>query len=284
MAKVNENQESIEKFIQMYEEGIPNKEIGDYFGIKPNTVCYWAKKLGCKMRGSGKKNKYQNPFENQSPERDYWLGYLFADGHIQRGVIDLYSVDLEVIEAYKNFVKGIGTITTENYIVNSGEIHTIYKYHIYSVDISEWFINEFNVSSTKHHNLNPIVDINWDIIRGYFDGDGSAHKVRGFTLNSSSEVWIQRIWDYIKEELDIEAKINQYLECYKLCVWSKDDLSKLIPKLYQNDTFCLERKKIKFEPFISNDNRKLGELREDWDVNPQPSQPLTKLEGSETND
>ena len=55
-------------------------------------------------------------------------------------------------------------------------------------------------------------------------------------------------------------------------------------KLYQNNTFCLERKKIRFEPFISNDNRKLGELREDCDVNPQPSQPLTKLEGSETND
>ena len=284
MAKINENQESIEKFIQMYDKGIPNKEIGDYFGIKPNTVCYWAKKLGCKMRGSGKKNKYHNPFKQQSPERDYWLGYLFADGHIQRGVIDLYSVDIEVIEAYKNFVQGIGTITTENYTVNSGEIHTIYKYHIYSVDISEWFMNEFSISSTKHHNLDPSIDINWDIIKGYFDGDGSAHKVRGFTLNSSSEVWINRIWNFIKEELDIEAKVNQYLECYKLCIWSKEDLEKFIPKLYQNDTFCLERKKIKFEPFISNDNRKLGELREDCDVNPQPSQPLTKLEGSETND
>ena len=284
MAKVNENQESIKKFIQMYEEGIPNKEIGDYFGIKPNTVCYWAKKLGCKMRGSGKKNKYPNPFEQPSPERDYWLGYLFADGHIQRGLIDLYSVDLEVIEAYKKFVKGIGTITAENYMVNSGEIHTIYKYHIYSVYISEWFMNEFNISSTKHHNLNPTININWDIIRGYFDGDGSAHKVRGFTLNSSSKIWIQRVWNYIKKELDIEAKINQYLECYKLCIWSKDDLIKLIPKLYQSNTFYLKRKKIKFEPFISNDNRKLGELREDCDVNPQPSQPLTKLEGSETND
>lgn len=283
MAKINENQESIEKFIQMYDEGIPNKEIGDYFGIKPNTVCYWAKKLGCKMKGSGKKNKYHNPFEQQSPERDYWLGYLFADGHVQRGVIDLYSVDLEVIEAYKTFVQGIGTITTEDYPVNSGEIHTIYKYHIYSVDISEWFINEFSISSTKHHNLDPSIDINWDIIKGYFDGDGSAHKVRGFTLNSSSEVWINRIWNFIREELGIEAKINQCLECYKLCIWSKEDLTKFIPKLYQNNTFCLERKKIKFEPFISNGNRKLGELREDCDVNPQPSQRLTTLEGSETN-
>lgn len=55
MAKVNETQESINKFIQMYEGDIPNKEIGEYFGIKPNTVCYWAKRLNCKMRGSGRK-------------------------------------------------------------------------------------------------------------------------------------------------------------------------------------------------------------------------------------
>lgn len=150
--------------------------------------------------------------------------------------------------------------------------------------MSEWFMKTFNIHSTKHHDLNPSIDINWDIIRGYFDGDGSAHKVRGFTLNSSSKKWIRRIYKFLKSELNIEAKINQYLECYKLCVWSAKDLSKLIPKLYENDTFCIKRKKIRFEPFISNDNRKLGELREDCDVNPQPSQPLTKLEGSETND
>lgn len=284
MAKVNENQESINKFIQMYENGISNKEIGDYFGIKSNTVCYWAKKLGCTMRGSGRRNKFHNPFKDQSSERDYWLGYIFADGHVHRGVIDLYSVDKEVIDAYQKFINNIGTLTTENYTVKSGEIHTIYKHHIYSVELSEWFMNEFNVDSTKHHNLNPNIELNWDIIRGYFDGDGSAHKIRGFTLNSSSKEWIYRISDFFIDELGIEPKINQYLECYKLCVWSKDELQDLIPKLYENNTFCLERKKIRFEPFISNDNRKLGELREDCDVNPQPSQPLTKLKGSETND
>ena len=74
------------------------------------------------------------------------------------------------------------------------------KHHIYSVELSEWFMNEFNIDSTKHHNLNPSININWDIIRGYFDGDGSAHKIRGFTLNSSSVLWINRLHDFIKEE------------------------------------------------------------------------------------
>ena len=64
MGKVNENEESLALFKQMYEEGIPNKEIGDKFGIKANTVCYWAKKLGLSMRGSGKRNRFDNPFKN----------------------------------------------------------------------------------------------------------------------------------------------------------------------------------------------------------------------------
>jgi len=197
-------------------------------------------------------------------------------------VIDFYSVDKDAIDAYYKFINGIGTITTEDYKVDSGEIHTIYKVHIYSVDLSEWFMNTFNVSSTKHHNLDPDIEINWDIVRGYFDGDGSAHKVRGFTLNSSSKVWIDRLSDFFIDELGIEPKINQYKECYKLCVWSTEELMDLIPKLYCNDTFCLLRKKTKFEPFLSNGVSKQDELLEVCNDNQQPSTPLTKCEGSET--
>lgn len=229
------------------------------------------------------KNKFSNPFLNKSPERDYWLGYIFADGHVQKGVIDLYSIDKDVIDAYYKFIGEIGTITTENYKVQSGDTHTLYKVHIYSTELSEWFMNEFNVTSTKHHNLNPTIELNWDIIRGYFDGDGSAHKVRGFTLNSSSKEWIDRISDFFIDELGIEPKIDQYLECYKLCVWSKEELFDLIPKLYKNNTFCIQRKKMRFEPFLSNEVSKQGELLEACEGNQQPSTPLTKCEGSETN-
>ena len=282
MAKVNESKESIELFTKMYLEGTPNKEIGEIFGIKANTVCYWVKKLGIKMRGSGRKNQFANPFKLQSPERDYWLGYLFADGHVQRGVLELYSVETDVIEAFDKFTGNICKIVHEDYTVNSGEVHTIYRARIFSVDISEWFMKEFNISSTKHHNLDPDIELNWDIIRGYFDGNGSAHKVRGFTLNSSSKVWINRLSDFFINELGIEPKINQYLECYKLCVWDKDELKDLIPKLYEHNTFCIQRKKNRFEPFLSNENRKQGELLEACDGNQQLSIELTIDESSET--
>ena len=53
--------------------------------------------------------------------------------------------------------------------------------------------------------------------------------------------------------------------------------------MYNTNTFYLKYKKDRFEPFISNDDSKQDELLEACDGNQQPSLPLTKEEGSETN-
>ena len=283
MQKFNNTKENLELMKFMYLEGKPLKEIGDYFGIRSNSVCHWVDKLGIPKRGKGKYKKRINVFEKQSHERDYWLGYIFADGHVQRGWLQLYSVEKEVVENFNKFCLNQCTITTEDYTVNSGEIHTIYKANLYSVEITEWFINTFNISSTKHHNLNPNISINWDIFRGYFDGDGSAHIKGGLTINSSSKVWIDSLSSFLLEEVGIIPKINQYKDCYKLCVWKKEELCKIIPKMYDTNVFYLQYKRDRFEPFISNNKSKQDELLEPCDGNQQPSQPLTKLEGSETN-
>lgn len=54
-------------------------------------------------------------------------------------------------------------------------------------------------------------------------------------------------------------------------------------EIFYTILFYLSYKKDRFEPFISNNKSKQDELLEPCDGNQQPSQPLTKLEGSETN-
>lgn len=282
MEKVIWTTENVKKLKELYLEGVPTKEIGDYFGIKSNTVVYHINKLGLPKRGKGKFKKFSNPFENASAERDYWLGYIFADGHVHRGWLQLCSIEKEVVEKFNEFCNNQCTITTENYTTKDGTIKTLYKANLYSVKLTEWFMKTFNITSTKHHNLNPNININWDIFRGYFDGDGSAHIKGGLTINSSSKKWIDRLYSFLLD-VGVEARINQYLECYKLCVWKKEYLNKIIPLMYNTNYFYLKYKKARFEPFISNNNRKSDELLEVCDDNQQPSQPLTKLEGSETN-
>ena len=283
MSKIEWTNEKLDELAGMYLDGTPTKEIGEYFGIKANSVCYWVNKLGLPKRGKGKFKKIENPFEKESHDRDYWLGYIFADGHVHSGWMQLCSIEREVVDEFNKFCKNQCTITSEDYEVSDGSIHTIYKANLYSKKLTEWFMKKFNISSTKHHNLNPSIKLNWDIIRGYFDGDGSSHKKGGLTISSSSKIWIDRLTDFIHTTLNIEPKINQYDKCYKLCIWKKEDLRKIVPCLYYNANFYLKYKKDNFEPFISNDDSKQGELLEACNGNQQPSQPLTKLEGSETN-
>lgn len=267
----------------LYDKGLPYKEIAEKMGLKTKAIQYKVRKLDFPPRGKGKFKKFNNVFLNQTPERDYWLGYIFADGHVHIGWLQLCSVNKEVVDTFKEFCKDQCTITSEEYKVNNGDIHIIYKANIYSKTFTKWFMEYFNIESTKHHTLNPNIEMNWDIFRGYFDGDGSAHIKGGLTINSSSKKWIDTLQKFLENEVNVVPQINQYLECYKLCVWKKEDLKKIIPLMYNTNYFYLKYKKEKFEPFISNDNRKQDELLEPCDGNQQPSQPLTKLEGSETN-
>lgn len=109
----------------------------------------------------------------------------------------------------------------------------------------------YDIPSNKAHTLNPKVKINWNILRGYFDGDGNAHKKGGWTITSCSLPWIEKCQKFLADN-DIRSIINTYKNCYKLNVWAKDDLIKLVPKLYQDDTFKLMYKYERLEPYMGN--------------------------------
>ena len=64
-----------------YLNGMSIKELCIKHSIKNESVIYYyLNKLGVKNRG--KQKPYKNPFIQESPERDYWLGWIFSDGCI----------------------------------------------------------------------------------------------------------------------------------------------------------------------------------------------------------
>lgn len=121
--------------------------------------------------------------------------------------------------------------------------------------MAEWFMKTFNISSKKTHNLDPNIELNWDIVRGNFDGDGWAgdgKKRAGWTITSNSEKWVQRLYDFLKAN-NIYSTINTYADgCQKVCVYRKTELYKLVPLLYSSNTFHLQRKFNRLEPFMGN--------------------------------
>lgn len=235
----------------MYLRNCTYQEMRDALNSKDATINYWVKKLGLPMRGSGRNNVYDNPFLIDSPERDYWLGYLFADGHIGQNRIELSTKEGSVAEAFNNFCGGICKIYKRPYQTKSGEIKTMYRAYIQSINLYKWFIETYKIDSKKHHTLDPDIEINWDILRGYFDGDGSAHIHGGWTITSCSKRWVDRCQKFLSDN-GIRSTINTYKDCYKLSVWTKEGLYKIVPLLYKNNTFHLQYKYDRLEPYMSN--------------------------------
>lgn len=256
--RVQDNSWSIEKqelFKTMYLNNCTYKEMYDALNCKGGTLTYWAHRLNLPMRGSGRKNVYPNRFLENTIESNYWLGYIFADGHInytnRSYTIQLSSEKEYVVTKFKEWYFNIPKITSFNYTLKDGSIKTMYTAYFNSKAIALWFKDFLKIDSKKHHTLNPNIEINWDIIRGFFDGDGTSAK-KHWSLSSCSKQWLERIQEYLKS-FNIEAKLTiGYLDCYKLSVYKKEELSKLIPLMYQNTYYCHEYKYKNVEPYMSN--------------------------------
>lgn len=133
----------------------------------------------------------------------------------------------------------------------------MYHATLISKDLQKWFSDTYNIEGDKRYSLNPTIDINWDILRGHFDGKGNAHRSGGWTITSSSKVWIDKVHDFLSEN-NIYLSINEYKNCYKLNVWRKEESYKLIPKLYNTNTFYLKYKFDRLEPYMSNHTVQIG--------------------------
>lgn len=252
LSKYRWSDDKLKLLKDMYLKNCTYKEMYNALNCKGGTLTYWVKQLNLPMRGRGRNNILINPFLEDSKERDYWLGYLFADGHIGQNSIRLCSKEIDVVSAFNDFCKNQCKIYTRPYITKTGENRVIYHCTLISKDLQKWFSETYGVEGNKKYTLNPTVKLNWDILLGYFDGDGSAHKKGGWGVVSGSKIWIYRIYTFL-ENNGISSIINEYPTYYKLYVWKKKELCKLVPLLYNNfNSFYLKYKFNRLEPYIGN--------------------------------
>ena len=251
--------EQDELFKKMYSANCTYPEIKSAFGIQSSTITWHVHRLGLPMRGSGRNNNYHNRFADRTAESDYWLGYIFADGHItysekeRNGCgVDLFSEKEYVIDKFCQwFGEGVRTYSRK-YKTEEGEIHTLHSARIGSKQIAKWFHEDLGVASNKHHSLNPTIELNWDIIRGYFDGDGSMTRGRGLCFKSCSKAWLERIRKYL-ESYGIKCYLHlSYRDCYGLSVYDRDSLEKMLIYMYSTPYYCHEYKHSNLSDHISS--------------------------------
>lgn len=260
-SRIKDKSWSLEKqdlLTNMYKKNCTYKEMCSVLKCKESTLTYWVHKLKLPMRGSGKNNNYTNRFLENTPESNYWLGYIFADGNIsfskekRRGSIRLSSEKEYVVTKFKEWYFNKPFISKSKYKLKDGTEKFIYHCILNDIKIAEWFHNDLGIDNKKHHTLNPKWEINWDIIRGFFDGDGSSAK-REWQLKSCSKQWLERIQQFIKSyDIDTTLKIS-YLDCWGLFAHKKRDALRIAKLMYENPYYCHNYKYNNYEPYISND-------------------------------
>lgn len=234
----------MEDFIKDYIDGMAIKDIQDKYNMSTGKVYYTLNKLG--VRNRGKLHRYNNPFIVDSPERDYWLGWIFSDGHVGSYNNRVYQVylaclDIDILIKFKNFCGERAKLSKFYYTTPvSKERKEMYKVSIYSKELVNYFKENYNIESNKASSLNPSIQLNWNIMRGLYDGDGSFKK--GVVITSMSEKWINKIKRFYESN-------NLHYTCtydtgYRLGIYRREDIIKVFHHLYDNTDLYLERKRL----------------------------------------
>jgi hypothetical protein len=280
------------KICKLYKEGVKTKDIYSECHCSSNTVSKILDKYGIPKRQIHNTNKDLSKFYNlDSPETQYWLGFICADGNIEYNKnsriykVSLFSKDLEVIN---KFIKYFGK---ENVNTHTRKQNGIYEAYINSKKLCEYFVNELNITPNKSLKLNPNIEFTNNFILGYFDGDGcirnSSEKQIRYECNitSGSLSFLEKI----KEKLDEQGIYSCYYKhsdcnAYKLRIDRKEDSKKFYKWLYKDAVVCLLRKLKNFVALYGNiENKKLGELQELVGESAAKPEPQKALEGSTTN-
>ena len=242
------------------------KEIAEIFGISQSRVADILKRNDAPKQKKSRLNMSKlkldvNYFQNiNSNEKAYWLGYICADGSINRNnnKLNLTSKDEEVIIKFKQDLMSEHKITNSSYF----DKRTNKTYYRYTIQISnELFVKNLNnlgITNLKSDLLEfPNIDEKYYnyFIAGLFDGDGSLsiknNKVR-INLISTLEILIF-IQEYLLNNFNIGKIKMQKVTKNKPNVWKlylyKDAL-KFLDFIYQDNEFkYMKRKYDKYHEF-----------------------------------
>lgn len=188
--------------------------------------------------------------EINSPDKAYWLGFICADGNINKlnNKVSLISKDIEVVEGFKNAIGAEHKISKrEVFDKRTNKTYTGYSIQIGNELFTQNLIN-LGVTSNKTNILEfPNIEEKYYsyFIAGLFDGDGSVYwkgKYKnhlGINLISTQEV-LKFICEYLYVKLNIKPKYSDKVTKNKSNVWRIylfSDAHKFLKFIYQDSNF-----------------------------------------------
>ena len=192
-----------------------------------------------------------------TPEKAYWLGFIFADGNVvytkSTKNLKLTSKDKEILIKFKKFLKSNNPIKIDKRI-------SIRYYIVISSKKIVKDLMKVGVVPNKRYCLKFPKFLKPNLIKyfikGYFDGDGwislqylkPTYTKIMFGICSASYNFIKKLQDRLCEDLNLN-KVKIYYSkshCYSINYGIKKKMKDLYDYFYSNKCPYLKRKKIKF--------------------------------------
>lgn len=244
--------EEIQQAIDMFNEGISITKIAKLLGRDRGSLSNRMKKAGANVVQHCNKKSVNSEFFNEWNEKSaYWLGFIFADGHLSdKGVLEITIKDKEHLEKFKADINSDHKISTK--IVNGT---SYYRIAFRDKNISNR-LHELGITHNKTYGWIipdiPNIYIN-HFIRGIYDGDGNLNirsSNSAFRIVAYDRTVLTSLIDIITENV---KEVNNHIRIYdysnrvpELNISSKKALKPFLKWLYKDATVFLDRKYKKY--------------------------------------
>lgn len=196
----------------------------------------------------------ENFFENiDTEEKAYWLGFMYADGCIQR-TKECYSVKIDLTKNDKEHIEKFKKSLCSNHIIydydNYSRLIIISKKMYYDL-ISKGcvpnksLILKFPTKEQVPRNLLR------HFIRGYFDGDGTINIINRYKTKQArfqllgTYDFLKGICDFLYQYVKV-ININKTRNIYVIQISGNKKSKIIFDLLYTNSTVYLNRKHNKY--------------------------------------
>jgi hypothetical protein len=273
------SQERVQEVIRLYNEGYTAMNICVTLKMTSRTVkkileVYGIKKDRASLIQFGKNGSIvnHNILNELTPDALYWIGFLYADGHIEKNKkrinLTLSEVDYNHLEKFNNFFGKNLTIqnVTGNKSKNSliGQINFNYKYFRAGFSSKKIYerLQELGFTNNKTLNLIPheLLKNSRDFWRGVVDGDGWLCNTKPENPSYSPIIGLSGTKDTCDDFIrfinsfgllaNVNSSKNKRSNVYTVDIHSKK-VPLILNLLYKNANTYLERKYQKYLTIIN---------------------------------
>lgn len=245
---------------QLVEEGKSTKELSEIFGVCEGTIHNWLRKLGLSLKHSHFNDHVFDCID--SPEKAYWLGFLYADGHVDtyrnKLGLTICEKDYDHLEKFRKFIQAKRNCSIRKHkTILNGKEYINYRIscgskHLKDALISLGCLPKKSLILTfpkleifENHNLV------YDFIRGYVDGDGCLYFTPKGKLNLEiigTPEFLTGIKQIFPDKFSELLTEKRWTERTKRIVSCGNNSQFVLDTLYKNSTIYLDRK---YEKYIT---------------------------------